>query len=137
MDYQPATIQCVLAAAHYQQVPANIMLAIISVEGGKNGQIVRNTNGTYDLGHMQINTATYKAEIAKYGISMHDIRYNGCKNVEAAAFLLAKRISEDKHKPYFTRVCSYHSKTPFYNTRYCSKIVPLAKKWGEWLKQVY
>jgi hypothetical protein len=113
------------------------MLAIISAEGGKNGQAVRNKNGTYDLGHMQINTATYKAEIAKYGISMKDIQYNGCKNVEVAAFLLAKRISEDAHKPYFTRVAAYHSKTPFYNARYKQKIMPLAYSWGVWLRKAY
>jgi soluble lytic murein transglycosylase-like protein len=137
MDYTPATIECIIAAADYQKVPANVMLAIISVEGGKNGQAVRNKNGTYDLGHMQINTATYKAEIAKYGININEIRYNGCKNVEVAAFLLAKRISENPKSDYWVRVAGYHSKTPFYNTIYKQKIIPLAHIWAEWLNKSY
>jgi soluble lytic murein transglycosylase-like protein len=135
--YKPATINCVVHAANYQGVPANVLLAIGSVEGGKNGQAVRNKNGTYDLGHMQINTSTYKAEIAKYGISMDDVRFDGCKNVEIAAYLLKKRLSESNGQDFWTKVANYHSKTPMYNTIYKEKIQPRANKWGQWLQSQY
>jgi soluble lytic murein transglycosylase-like protein len=135
--YQPATIECVIRASNYQGVPANVLLAIGSMENGKNGQAVRNNNGTYDLGHMQINTSTYKAEIAKYGIGMDEVRWNGCKNVEIAAFLLRKRLSENNDDDFWTKVANYHSKTPMYNARYKSKIMPLAHKWADWLQNEY
>lgn len=35
--YQPATIECVIAAAQAEEVPANVLLAIASVTGGRNG----------------------------------------------------------------------------------------------------
>ncbi len=135
--YAPANIACVIKAANQQGVPANVLLAIGSMENGKNGQAVRNTNGTYDLGHMQINTSTYKAEIAKYGVSMQDIQWNGCANVEVAAFLLKKRLNENLHQDFWTRVANYHSKTQEFNIRYKTKIMPLAERWGNWLQTQY
>jgi len=53
---RPADIDCVVQAAQRQGVPANVLLAISSKESGKNGQSVSNSNGTFDLGHFQINT---------------------------------------------------------------------------------
>jgi soluble lytic murein transglycosylase-like protein len=135
--YKPASIACVINASNYQGVPANVLLAIGSMEGGKNGQAVRNKNGTYDLGHMQINTSTYKSEIAKYGIRMEDVRWDGCKNVEIAAYLLKKRLSENNGQDFWTKVANYHSKTPMYNSRYKDKIQPLAHKWASWLQEQY
>ena len=135
--YKPANIPCIIKAANYQGVPANVLLAIGSMENGKNGQAVQNKNGTYDLGHMQINTSTYKGEIAKFGVSMKDVQWDGCKNVEIAAFLLKKRLSENPDQDFWTRVANYHSKTPIYNTRYKEKIKPLAERWGSWLESQY
>jgi len=57
---RPATIYCVIRAAQKQGVPANVLLALASVEGGKNGQFVGNTNGSRDIGHFQINTIHWK-----------------------------------------------------------------------------
>jgi hypothetical protein len=133
-QYKPATIECVVQAASFQGIPPAVLLAIGSMENGKNGQAVVNTNGTYDLGHMQINTSTYKYEIAKYGVSMEEVRWNGCRNVEVAAYLLKKRLKENPHQDFWTRVANYHSKTPVYNMRYKSKLVPLAQRWDTWLK---
>lgn len=143
MDYAapqqhiPATIECVVHAANYQGIPPAVLLAIGSMENGKNGQAVENTNGTFDLGHMQINTSTYKYEIARYGISMDDVRWNGCKNVEVAAYLLKKRLSENPNQDFWTRVANYHSKTPVHNLRYKTKLMPLAQRWDNWLKNNY
>ncbi len=136
-EYKPATIECVIQASNYQGIPANVLLAIGSMEGGKNGQAVRNINGTYDLGHMQINTSTFKGEIAKYGISMQEVQWNGCKNVAIAAYLLKKRLIENSQQDFWTRVANYHSKTPFYNARYKSKLMPLAQRWADWLRVKY
>ncbi len=42
---KPATIECVVEAANRQGVPANVLLAISSIEYGRNGQLVKNKNG--------------------------------------------------------------------------------------------
>lgn len=42
--FRPATVKCVIEAANKQAVPANLLLALASIEGGKNGQEVLNTN---------------------------------------------------------------------------------------------
>jgi soluble lytic murein transglycosylase-like protein len=134
---EPASIQCVLDVAQYYQLPANALLAIISNESGKNGHAVLNTNGTYDLGHMQINTATYNSEIAPMGIAMQDIQWKGCLNIYAAAYLVKKRLNENLQQDFWTRLANYHSKTPFYNARYKQKIIILADQWALWLRNNY
>ncbi len=134
---EPASIQCVLDVAQYYKLPANALLAIISNESGKNGHAVRNTNGTHDLGHMQINTSTYASEIAHMGISMKDVQWKGCLNIYAAAYLVRKRLKENMHQDFWTRLANYHSKTPFYNARYKQKIIVLANQWELWLSNNY
>ncbi|EDP8962500.1 conjugal transfer protein TrbN, partial [Salmonella enterica subsp. enterica] len=50
-------VVCSVSAAAKYEIPANILLAIREKEGGKPGQWVKNTNGTYDVGELQFNTA--------------------------------------------------------------------------------
>ncbi len=137
VEYKPANFQCVMRIAQHHEVPTNILLAIASVEGGKNGIAMRNTNGTYDLGHMQINTSTYDKEIKKYGISREELQWNGCKNVDIAAYLIKKRISERSKQDFWTKVANYHSRTPFFNAIYKDKVQRYAHEWAVWLKQQY
>ena len=47
---------CLMLASQTYSVPPAVLVGIYKVEGGKVGQEVRNTNGSYDLGPMQINT---------------------------------------------------------------------------------
>jgi hypothetical protein len=68
---------------------------------------------------------------------MEDVRWDGCKNVEIAAYLLKKRLSENNGQDFWTKVANYHSKTPMYNSRYKDKIQPLAHKWASWLQEQY
>ena len=64
-------MRSVIAAVKYD-VPANIILAVAEIEGGKPGRYVENTNGTYDVGTMQFNTA-YLHDLAQYGITAKDV----------------------------------------------------------------
>ena len=47
---------CIFTAAQTYSVPPTVILGVLNVEGGKVGMASSNTNGTYDLGPMQINT---------------------------------------------------------------------------------
>ncbi len=132
----PATVECVVQAAARQSVPANVLLAIASIEGGKNGQQVGNGNGTKDMSHFQINTSTYKSELAPYGVRLHDVQWRGCYNAELAAYLLRKRLSE-KGSNFWIKAANYHSKTPHFNQIYRKKLLVLSTQWARWLEYKY
>ena len=135
--FRPATVECVIEAANKQAVPANLLLALASIEGGKNGQMVVNTNGTRDVSHFQINTATFQAELAPYGVSLNDLQWRGCYNAEVAAFLLKKRLSEKGNTDFWVKAANYHSRTPRFNAIYRKKLVALSTEWARWLQKNY
>ncbi len=134
----PATIECVIEAANKQDVPANILLALASIESGKNGQLVTNKNGSIDISHFQINSSNWNrgGAFARYpAITKDAVQWRGCYNAELAAWLLRTRLSEDTGKDFWTRAANYHSKTPKYNAKYRAKLIPLSIRWGKWLQQ--
>jgi len=138
-ERQPATVDCVIEAANKQDVPANILLALASMEGGKNGQLSEpNSNGTVDISHFQINSGNWEkgGEFVNYPeITKEAVQWRGCYNAELAAWLLHKRLDESTGQDFWTRAANYHSKTPKFNTVYRSKLIPLAIQWGKWLQQ--
>lgn len=124
-------VVCSIVAAVKYEVPANIVLAVAEKEGGKPGQWVRNTNGTYDVGPLQFNTA-YLKELKPYGITAADVEQAGCYPYELAAWRLRHHILNDKGD-LWTRVANYHSRTPTHNARYRRGLTRKAAKWAEWL----
>ena len=135
----PANITCVIEAAKRQGVPANVMLAIASVEGGANGQFVRNANGSFDMGHFQLNTIHFRESgvFTRVGIKREDAAWRGCYNAELAAWMVRKHLNAPGSQSYWVRVANYHSATPQFNARYRAKLVPLAERWGRWLQANY
>lgn len=136
--YRPADVKCVVVAAQKQGVPANVLLALSSIESGKNGQAVKNSNGSSDLGHFQINTIHWRENgtFAAYpGIRKSDAMWRGCYNAELAAWLLKQAIDENTGQDFWTRAANYHSHTPKYNAIYRKKLIPLAVQWGEYLQK--
>ena len=125
-------IVCAISASVKYKVPANIMLAIAEKEGGKPGQLVRNTNGTYDVGYMQFNTS-YLRTLAKYGITARDVAASGCYSFDLAAWRVRQHLLNDKGD-IWTRAANYHSRTPKYNTIYRKDLIRKAAKWGNWLE---
>lgn len=133
----PATVACVVQAAQRQRVPPAVLLAIGSIEGGRNGQAVRNRNGSLDLGHFQINTGTWARELAPYGVAQRDLLSRGCYNAEVAAYLLARRLAESGGADFWTRAANYHSRTPALNTKYQERLRSLSERWSAWLQAAY
>lgn len=131
---QERVVCSVVAAARYE-VPANIVLAVAEKEGGKPGQWVKNTNGTHDVGPMQINTS-YLKDLSKYGITAKDVAAEGCYSYNLAAWRLRGHIKNDSGD-IFTRAANYHSRTPKYNKIYRGDLIAIASKWAKWLDQHY
>jgi len=126
-------IICSVVAAVKYDVPANIILAVAEIEGGKPGQYVENTNGTYDVGPMQFNTA-YLQDLAQYGITSKDVAASGCYSYELAAWRLRGHILNDTGD-LWTRVANYHSRTPYHNSIYRAKLIRASGRWGNWLAE--
>jgi trbN protein len=136
----PADINCVLVAAERQGVPANVLLAIASVENGRNGQAVQNTNGTLDIGHFQINTMHWDENGIfwnKPGITREDVAWRGCFNAEVAAWMLRQHLEEKNGQDYWTRAANYHSRTPRFNTIYRQRLIQFATSWAQYLEREY
>ena len=122
---------CSISAAAKYQIPANALLAVAEVEGGKPGQWVRNTNGTHDVGAMQFNTA-YLKTLSKHGITTEHVAASGCYAYDLAAWRLRQHIVNDKGE-FWSKVSNYHSRTPKYNQIYRTKLVVRAAKWEKWI----
>jgi hypothetical protein len=125
-------VVCSISAAVKYEVPANIVLAVAEIEGGRPGQWKRNDNGTDDVGPMQLNTA-YLRELTRYGITANDVARAGCYSFDLAAWRLRMHIKHDGGD-LWTRAANYHSRTPRYNAIYRSDIIRRAATWANWLE---
>ena len=125
-------IICSISAAVKYEVPANIVLAVAEKEGGKPGQWVKNSNGTFDVGPMQFNTS-YLGDLARYGITANDVAASGCYSFDLAAWRLRKHILND-NGDLWTRAANYHSRTYRYNVVYRADLMARAVKWADWLE---
>ena len=123
---------CLLMAAQTYSVPPAVLVGIYNVEGGKVGQQVRNTNGTYDLGPMQINTR-WMPELADYwGVSESTarkwVRDDPCTNMGVSAWILRKHLNETGSLG--KAIAHYHSKTPEHGLPYKRKVVSVMERQG-------
>ena len=89
---------CLKAAAELHQVPAGVLVLLMSVEAGRLGEVSQNTNGTVDIGPMQVND-TWVPKIAGHWGASHDAAYralrdNFCANVEGGAWILRQALDE-------------------------------------------
>lgn len=108
-------LHCINEAAVIYQVPAKLIVSVLTTEQGKVGLAKRNQNGSYDLGPMQINTSWWP-NLSRYGIRQEDVRYNPCVNVKVGAWILADAISGGKD--FLSGIGNYNSHTPRYNAHY-------------------
>lgn len=128
-----ALATCILLASNTYQVPPAVMIGILHVEGGRVGQEVGpNTNGSYDLGPMQVNTL-WVPQLAKFWkvdqkTARRWVRDDGCVNVHVAAWILQQKISEAGY--LYGGIARYHSATPQFGTRYAAKVIAAMDKKG-------
>lgn len=128
---QHERVACSIVAALKYDIPANVMLAVAETEGGKPGQWVKNSNGTHDVGSMQLNT-TYLKDLSRWGITAKDVEQPGCYPYDLAAWRLYRHIQLDSGDVW-RKAANYHSKTPKYNSIYRAKLIKSGKKWSRWI----
>jgi len=87
-----------------------------------NPNIVRkNSNGTYDIGLMQINTIRLK-ELKKIGITKSDLK-DPRESIRAAAYIISKIVNRYGDSDY--AIATYHSKTAKYKKRWLKRFKKL------------
>lgn len=107
---------CLIQAAKINRIPPEIIISIISVEGGKHGLVVKNKNNTEDLGIMQINTGAWLPLVSKVFFKTNDIKAyqvlknDDCFNIEVGTWILKYSISLENGE-LWEGVGRYHSNT--------------------------
>lgn len=112
-------------AASLYHLPPRVLPSIQAVEGGNIGSVSRNTDGTEDLGLMQINTLWLPAlsRATRQPIAMVRARLlnRACFNISVAAAILRLYLDET-HGDLMRAVGNYHSHTPQLNADYQLKV---------------
>lgn len=127
-------VRCSIAAAERFEIPAAIILAVAEMEGGRPGQWVKNKNGSYDVGPMQLNTRYLVHLKEEYGVTPEDVAAEGCYSYEVAAWRLRRHLTRDTGDVW-TRVANYHSRTPRHNAKYQRRLIGKVEKWERWLER--
>ncbi|MBD8089278.1 lytic transglycosylase domain-containing protein [Pseudomonas fluorescens] len=113
--------QCISQSSQAFGIQPIMLKTIIAVEGGQAGTASRNTDGSYDMGVMQVNTIHLNDIQRELGYTWKDLIFNPCKNIQAGAWILSKRLKEEPSRPWLA-VGNYHSKTPGKRVVYLKKI---------------
>ena len=123
---------CLMLAAQTYSVPPAVLVGLYKAEGGKVGQEVRNTNGTADLGPMQINTVWLPKLAGKWGVSERTarkwVRDDACTNVGVAAWILRGHL--DETGSLSQAIAHYHSRTPLYGRKYKARVINILRENG-------
>jgi hypothetical protein len=139
-DVPPQEVYCLQEAAVMHEVPAPILAAIRILEAGLPGQKVRNTNGTFDVGVMQINDGVWAPELRKLGVDINLVQHDACVGIHAGAYVLRKALDSAPNN-LWRGVGRYHSWTPARRDWYANRVkiaaTYIAEHWGEQLELVY
>lgn len=123
---------CLMLASHTYSVPPAVLVGIYKAEGGTIGQEVANTNGSYDLGPMQINTIWLPELSKRWGVNEATarewVRDDACTNVGVAAWILRGHI--DNTGSLSNAIAHYHSRTPHHGNRYQKKVLTILEENG-------
>ena len=107
------------AAARRYGVNPHVLHAIARQESGLNpAAIHRNTDGSHDLGLMQVNSR-WLPHLAGYGLTAAHL-LDPCINLHVGAYILAERMK--RHGNTWQAIGSYHSFTPGRRDRYAQAI---------------
>ena len=122
---------CLTAAGNAHHEPPAVLVILLNVEGGRLGAVSPNTNGTVDIGPMQVNDIWLPKLAAHWATTKESaylaLRDNFCANVEAGAWILRMGLNE-AHGDFWEGVGFYHSHDPGYKRTYLNSVLQQAMR---------
>lgn len=122
-------LACMAAVAAHYHLPPRVLPSIQAVEGGAVGIVHKNSDGSQDLGIMQVNTrwVTSLAQVARTTPNLVRFRLiqDGCFNIAAAGAIMRYYLVEAQGD-LMLAVGYYHSHTPAFNVEYRNKVLASA-----------
>jgi hypothetical protein len=126
LDNQATIRGCITAAAKLYRLPPAMLVILLNVERGSLGHVRPNTNGTVDIGPIQVNEIWLPEIAAHWSATISDaykaLRDNFCANVEAGAWILRRGLDEARDN-FWEGVGYYHSHTPEHKSRYLRDVL--------------
>lgn len=128
---RPEAAYCIVSASNRYNLPPESLLSIAMVEGGKIGTTSLNTNGTVDMGIMQVNSVWLKSAspLSAY-VSVASLVHDVCTNVHAAAWILSNHVAKTGGDFWRAIGMYHHPSNSDAAQRYIQKInarLPLAR----------
>jgi hypothetical protein len=123
-------LSCMALVAHLYALPPRVLPSIQAVEGGSAGMVRPDTNGTADLGVMQVNTSWIPALEAYTTLPAVVVRdrliSRPCFNI-AAAGAITRTYLDQAHGNLLRAVGYYHSHTAVLGEEYRREVLRAAR----------
>ncbi len=125
--------RCIRAAAEGRPWLEKTLWGLRDQEGGWVGAQIRNTNGSHDLGPLQVNTWWVSKIATATGRPTTQVRwwltYDACFNVSAARWIFLSGLGVTRD--YWSAVGVYHSPTGWRQRRYAAEVaIKLRHRFG-------
>lgn len=118
-------LACMALVAQIYSLPPRVLPSIQAVEGGGLGVMHRNTNGSIDLGVMQVNTLWLPALSRYTRLNPAEVQdrllHQACFNIAAAGLIMRTYLNETRGD-LMPAIGNYHSHTPLLNQGYQTKV---------------
>ena len=119
-------LACMAFVAQAYALPPRVLPSIQAVEAGAPGIVRRNTDGTEDLGVMQVNTLWLPVLARRMSLPEAEVRERlvsrTCFNIAVAGMILRTYLNETRGN-LLRAVGNYHSHTPVLNYRYQARVL--------------
>jgi soluble lytic murein transglycosylase-like protein len=110
-------MECLADGARRFGLPQAVILAVMDVEAGTVGRATINSDGSRDLGPMQINSL-WLPRLRELGLGEGEVRDDGCVNLAVGAWILRGHLA--RTGSLGLAIASYHSRRPARGRRYLS-----------------
>jgi hypothetical protein len=124
-------LACMVLVASLDRLPPRVLPSIAVVESGRVGAINRNSDGSEDLGPMQVNTRWLPiiAQVTHRDITETRSRLlnDACFNISAAGAILRTYLDE-AHGDLMQAIGDYHSHTAPLNLNYRMQVIDAATR---------
>lgn len=125
--YAQAPPICIQQTAQKYRIPESILVGILVVEGGRPGHTHRNSDGSVDIGPMQINSR-WLGTVRKYGISYGELKNSPCTNLDVGGWILSRSIRNHAGR-LWEGVGAYHSPHRREAMKYAWKVYRVIHAW--------